>query len=410
VYLRQSKKPENDGVYVGSLDVKPEEQSVKRLMPAASAVAYAPFPQSGRGQLLYLRGGTLMAQPFDERRLELAGEAVALADNVGSIERLGQFSVSTNGVLVYRSGGSRLMQPTWFDRQGRILGRVGNPGTYFGLALSPDGLRAAVGIQGAQLDLWLLDLVRGDNRRFTYGKGINSWPIWSHDGNRIIFASSREEGGYAFRIYQKEAGGASDEKLLFNSENDYPTSLSRDGRFLLCTKDQGKGDLWVLPMEGDRKPMTFLQTDFSEFDGRFSPDMHWVAYVSDESGRNEVYVRDFSRAASGASSVAGGMSLVSKGGGLGPRWRGDGRELYYFDLSGKIWAAEISTEEGFRAGTPKLLFEVPLAPMPGLPILTSLAMWDAAADGKRFLIQVSASESGPTLLNCVFNWTSLLKK
>ncbi len=160
-------------------------------------------------------------------------------------------------------------------------------------------------------------------------------------------------------------------------------------------------------MEGDRKPMTFLQTDFSEFDGRFSPDMHWVAYVSDESGRNEVYVRDFSRAASGASSIAG---LVSKGGGLGPRWRGDGRELYYFDLSGKIWAAEISTEEGFRAGTPKLLFEAPLAPMPGLPILTSPAMWDVAADGKRFLIQVSASESGPTLLNCVFNWTSKLKK
>lgn len=103
------------------------------------------------------------------------------------------------------------MQPTWFDRQGRILGRVGNPGTYFGLALSPDGLRAAVGIQAAQLDLWLLDLVRGDNRRFTYGKGINSWPVWSHDGNRIIFASSRAEGGYAFHIYQKEAGGASDE-------------------------------------------------------------------------------------------------------------------------------------------------------------------------------------------------------
>jgi hypothetical protein len=407
VYLRQSKNPENDGVYVGSLDVKPEEQSVKRLMPAASAVAYAPLPQSGRGQLLYLRGGTLMARPFDERRLELAGEAVPLADNVGSIERLGQFSVSTNGVLIYRSGGSRLMQPTWFDRQGNILGRVGNPGTYFGLALSPDGLRAAVAIQGAQLDLWLLALVRGDNRRFTYGKGINSWPIWSHDGNRIIFASSREEGGYAFRIYQKEAGGASDEKLLFNGENDYPTSLSRDGRFLLCTRDQGKGDLWVLPMEGDRKPMTFLQTDFSEFDGRFSPDMHWVAYVSDESGRNEVYVRDFSRAASGTSSVA---DLVSKGGGLGPRWGKDGRELYYFDLSGKIWAAEISTEEGFRAGTPKLLFEAPLAPMPGLPILTSLAMWDAAADGKRFLIQVYASESGPTLLNCVFNWTSLLKK
>jgi Tol biopolymer transport system component/predicted Ser/Thr protein kinase len=416
VYWRRSKIPENDGVYIGSLDVKPEEQSLKRLMPATSSVAYAPLPQSDQGQLLFLRDRTLMSQPFNERHFELAGEAVAVADSVGSLERLGNFSASTNGVLVYRSGGSRHMQPTWFDRQGNVLGRVGDAGAYYGLTLSPDGSQAAISIQGTQLDIWLIDLARGDKKRFTYGKGLNSWPVWSLNGYHIIFASARygEGSGYAFSIYRREASGAADEELLFKSpdnESNYPTSLSSDGRFLLCTKDKGiEGDLWVLPMEGDRKPMPFLNTDFSEFDGHFSPDMRWAAYVSDESGTNEVYVRDFSQVSNGASFVRRGVWPVSKGGGLGPRWKEDGKELYYFDLSGKIWAVEISTEAGFRAGTPKLLFEAPLAAMPGLSILSSLAMWDVSSDGKRFLAQVSAPEPSPTLFHYILNWTSLLKK
>jgi Tol biopolymer transport system component len=177
-------------------------------------------------------------------------------------------------------------------------------------------------------------------------------PVWSPDGLNIIFASSREEE--TINLYQKVASGVKDEVLLLKSAYPkYPTSWSSDGRFLLYTERDPKtgADLWVLPLRGESKPMPFLNTKSNESDGHFSPDMRWVAYVSDESGSNEIYVRG-SPQASGASSEAGGKWQVSVGGGMGPRWRRDGKELYYRALDGKVMVVEC-----FKQAGPKLSFK-----------------------------------------------------
>ena len=313
------------------------------------------------------------------------------------------------GVLVYRSGGGELLsQAVWFDRQGKSLGTAGEASDHYGLALSPDGTRAAISLMGqasSSMDLWLLDFARGTNTRFTFGQGSNVLPVWSPDGSRIIFTSSRDG---ALNLYQKAASGVKDEEqLLKSSDSKYPTSWSSDGRFLLYTAvdPKTKEGLWVLPLEGDRKPMPFLRTEFNELDGRFSPDMRWVAYQSDESGNNEIYIRGFSPT-SGASMDTSGKWQVSVGGGTGPRWRRDGKELYYRAPDGKVMAVEIMARQAFQSGTPKPLFQVPLIPGRTIPI----SIWDVTSDGSRFLLTTPATESSPSPFTVILNWTAILKK
>jgi len=405
IYVRRSSTPENSGVYVGSLDARSEEQGSKRLLATNYAPAYVPPSDAGSGRLLFFRDGTLMTQPFDASRLELSGDPVTVAEQVGSFLSFGFFSVSTSGVLVYRTGGGAgAFQPTWFDRQGKILGTAGEPGNYLALALSPDGARAVVRRLDPNLALYLLDFSRGTSTRFTFGSFLDQAPIWSSDGSRIIFASNPSG---AFDLYQKLASGVKDEEILLkSSENKYPTSWSRDGRFLLYTASHPKttkGDLWVLPLEGDKKPFPFLRTEFNSGDGQFSPDGHWVAYVSDESGRNEIYVRTFSPDAAGAASGTGGKWLISAAGGNGPRWRGDGKELYYLAPDG-LMAVEIAANPVFQAGVPKILFQ---APAQG--IVTSY-QWSVTPDGKRFLFVAAAAQSKKADFTVVLNWQAGLKK
>ena len=405
IYVRRSDTPENSGVYVGSLDAKPEEQDSKRLLATAYGAAYVPPSDAASGQLLFFRDGTLMTQPFDASRLELLGEPVTVAEHVGSFLSFGFFSVSTSGVLVYRTGGGAgALQPTWFDRQGKVLGTAGEPGNYLALVLSPDGARAVVRRLDPILALYLLDFSRGTSTRFTFGSSLDQVPTWSPDGSRIVFASDRSG---VFDLYQKPASGAQDEELLLkSSENKYPTNWSRDGRFLLYTASAPKttkGDLWVLPLEGDKKPFPFLRTEFNSGDGQFSPDGRWVAYVSDESGRNEIYVRTFSPDSTAAASAAGGKWLISTGGGEGPRWRGDGKELYYLTPDG-LMAVEIAADPVFQAGVPKVLFQ---APAQG--IATSY-QWSVTSDGKRFLFVASAAQSRQAAFTLVLNWQAALKK
>src|SRR5208282_1505365 len=208
--------------------------------------------------------------------------------------------------------------------------------------------------------LWLVDFSRGTSTRFTFGPSSGRRAIWSPDGHRIIFASNRSG---VFDLYQKQASGVKDEELLLKSSEDkYPTSLSRDGHFLLYQASDPKTtktDLWVLPLEGEKKPLPFLRTEFSNYDGQFSPDGRWIAYVSDESGRNEIYVRTFSPDSAAAASDTGGKWLISTGGGSGVRWRGDGKELYYLAPDRKVMAVEIAANLVFRAGVPKALFQTP---------------------------------------------------
>jgi eukaryotic-like serine/threonine-protein kinase len=195
------------------------------------------------------------------------------------------------------------------------------------------------------------------------------------------------------------------EPLVKSSENKLPTSWSRDGRFLLysATDPKMKGDLWVLPLGGDKKPVPFLRTEFDEREGHFSPDGHWVAYTSNESGRSEIYIRAFSPDSVAAPSDAGGKWLISTDGGSDPRWRGDGKELYYRGTGGRLMAVEIATDPAVRAGIPKALFVVPPE---GGPAQGS--RWNVTPDGKRFLIPVGQSTATP--FNVVQNWQAGLKK
>jgi eukaryotic-like serine/threonine-protein kinase len=405
IYLRTSDKPENSGVYVGSLDARPGQQDSKRLLATAYGPAYVPSSDPGFGQVLFVRDGTLMAQSFDARQLEPVGDPIPMAEHLGSYRDFGFFSASANGVLVYRTGGGGDSQFTWFDRQGKVLGTAGEQGLYRTPALSPDGRRAAVSLRDSQngkLVLWLFDFSRGTSTRFTFGSSSATSPIWSPDGNRIIFMS-KPSGVYD--LYQKPANGATDEELLLkSSENKVPTSFSHDGRFLLylSVDPKTKDDLWVLPLGGDKKPFPFLQTEFNEVDGQFSPDGRWVAYVSDESGRNEIYVRTFSPDSTAAASDTAGKWQVSYGGGTDPRWSADGKELYYMTPDWKLMAVEVTTNPVFQAGAAKLLFQAPQQ--------TSVTVGDYTVDGKRFLFLAPAGQTAPAPFTVVLNWQAGLKK
>jgi eukaryotic-like serine/threonine-protein kinase len=407
IYQRTSSKAGNSGVYIGSLDAKPEEQDSKRLLATDWGPAYVPSSDPSLGQLLFMRDGTLMAQPFDTRRLELSGEAVTVAEQVGAFIDGGLFSASANGVLVYRTGSvGGASQLTWFDRKGKVLGTAGEPGTYINLALSPDGTRAAVTRSDLSGAVWLVDFSRGTTTRFTFGDSISLFGTWSPDGSRIVFASNRSG---VMDLYQKLASGVKDEELLLkSSENKFPTSWSRDGRFLLYrTSDPktNKYDLWVLAFEDVKKPFPFLSTEFNNAEGGFSPDGHWVAYVSDESGRYEIYVRTFSPNSTAEVSDTGGKWLISTNGGNQPRWGGDGKELYYLAPDRKLMAVEIATNPVFRAGAPKALFQTPPS---GTSTIES--SWDLTPDGKRFLFAVPTEQTVQAPFTVVLNWQAGLKK
>jgi eukaryotic-like serine/threonine-protein kinase len=414
LYLQDSDLQDNSGVYVGSIDSKPEEQGSKRLgLATTSGPIYIASQDSGPGQILFLREQTLMSQRFDDKRLELIGEPIPVAEQVGSIARYGYFSASTNGVLIYRGAGGQLIQAVRYDRQGKTLGAAVEEMTFYaGLALSPDGSRVAASLlkmdqARISMDLWLLDFARGTNTRFTFGQGYNVAPVWSPNGDRLIFASNRDG---VYNLYQKPTSGAKDEeRLLKSSDQSYPTSWSSDGRFLLYTAvdPKTKNDLWVLPVIGDSKPIPFLHTEFNEIDGHFSPNTRWVAYVSDESGRNEIYVRGFSHVSDGASEASGKWQ-ISQGGGIGPRWQKDGKEICYRAPDGKVMAVEVIAGEMFSSGTRKSLFQAPAVGTSMLAI--PLSQWDVTPDGNQFLLPTQTAASERTPFTVILNWQAELKK
>jgi eukaryotic-like serine/threonine-protein kinase len=412
IYLRVSSNPADSGIYAGSLDDPPGKQDSKRIRATSFWAEYVPSSDPNTGHLLFLmQDGTWMAQPFDARRLELTGEPIPVAQHVARYINGGAYSASANGVLVYRTASATATtQLAWFNRQGKIVGTVGEPGDYYYPALSPDGTKVVVG-RGASVEnlaLWLFDLTRGTNTRFTFGSVGTDFPIWSPDGKRIIFSSN--PGGIE-DIYQKLASGAAGEEILLKSkENKWPPDISHNGRFLLYSAldPQTKADIWVLPLPGDRKPFAFLRTTFNEFDAHFSPEGHWVAYTSDESGRDEVYVRPFSPDSSAAdASGAGAKWQVSYGGGQLPRWSADGNELYYLTPVGKVREVDVTTKSNFQAGTPKLLFQAPPQ-----PLYKVAQTGDYTMDGKKFLFLAPTGQDSQaqTPFNVVLNWQAALKE
>jgi len=401
VYYRSAGGVEKAGIYLGSLDSKPHDQSSKRMLATSFGAVYGPSPNGGSGRVLFLRDGTLMAQPFDEKRLEFAGEAVPVAEHVGSTNQYGNFSAAENGSLVYRTGSAGNTQLTWLDSQGKALNPVGEPGQYAMMALAPDATRAVFRRTGGG-DLWLMEFAHGVSTRFTFTQqGLNDYPVWSPDGKYVVFASNRT-GRY--ELYRKTANGAGEDELLLQTDQDkFPTSWSRDGRFLLYNSIDQKTarDIWVLPMEGDRKQIPFLRTEFDEGWGAFSSDAHWIAYVSGESGSFELFVRPFTAPGSGSPGAAAGKWQVSKGGALTatPFWRADGKELYYRSPSGALMAVDVNASPTFQSGAPHRLFDVLAAAPLGV-----------TADGKRFLAAVPQQESGPQAITVVLNWQAGLKR
>ena len=405
-YVTRTSRLEDAAIYLATLDSKER----KRLVGASQTAAYAPPPAgSGNGHLLFLRDSTLMAQALDGKSFELAGEAFPVAEQVGSFLSSGFFSVSANSLLSYRSGSSGInSQLTWFDRGGKSLGSLGKPADYFGgLALSPDGKRVAVGEmdQTGKTDIWLLEH-RGVHTRFTFDARSMS-PAWSPGGTRLVFYSNQGESGY---IYQKNSSGSGNEELL--SKSGIPNDWSPDGRYLLYSVfgPTTKADLWVLPdLAGppeSHKPVPYLRTPFDERQGQFSPDGHWIAYTSDESGpgQYQIYVQSFPAG-------AGKFQVSTGAGGTEPRWRRDGKEIFYLAADGKLMAVETQTTPEFEAAAPKTLFD-PLIRRGRAPPWVFFS-YDVTADGKRFLVNSvstvpESSASAP--ITVVVNWLAALKR
>jgi eukaryotic-like serine/threonine-protein kinase len=393
LYFTLSGAPATQGIYAGSLDSK----ETKRLLGTDSSAVYA-----SPGYLLFRREGTLMAQAFDPKKLNLTGEPFSIAEHVGAGPYYTYLTISENGVLAYHSGDPAKTQLVWFDRGGKQLGVIGSPGDYFDPALSPDGKRIAfdsIDPQTSNRDLWVLELTRGTTSRLTVDPAGDWFPVWSPDSSRIVFSSGR---GGIYDLYQKAASGAGSDGLLLKSSNSkFPIDWSMDGRFILYDSydAKSKADIWVLPLEGDRQPFPFLQTEFNEQQARFSPNGKWVAYTSDESGTTQVYVQSFP--------ISGSKWQVSTGGGDQPRWWRDGQELFYLAADGKLMTVAVKAETVFEAGITKPLFEMHSPTVAGIPFQNSYAV---TADGQRFLVRSAMEQTTSTAITVLVNWTAELKR
>lgn len=398
LFLAVSSKPGESAIYVGSLD----STERTRLFASESRALYA-----APGYLLFNRGDTVFAQAFDAGSLALTGEPVRVASGVtmmavagsssASHARWASFGVSQTGVLAYRAGGGGSAPAPntteeqrslfWFDRAGQRSVAHGTAGGYAGVELSPDGSRAAVHRhQGAGGDSWIVSLAQGAQgrmQRFTFDAAQdNASPIWSPDGTRIAFASQR-----AGRpgIYVKAADGTGMEEPIIESEvAGIPMSWSPDGKLLVYVRNSGNGDVWAVPVAGDKKPFPILQSTFNENSPQVSPDGKWLAYQSNETGRPEIYVKPFPEGP--------GKWQVSSDGGQFPRWRRDGTELFFYFNNNMITAAVRASGSSFEADVPKTLFGLGI---PGAAVAHApYHRFDVSADGRRFLIS-QQGEGGP---------------
>jgi Tol biopolymer transport system component len=413
LYTAWSSQPENRAIYVGSLDSKTR----KRLMTAESKAVYA-----RPGFILFLRSQTLMARPFDADRLEFTGEAIPVAEEVAYNPQLGQsaFYASEEGTLIYRKGriaqGQGTWRWSWMDRTGKTSGTIDVPlNLNADLRLSPDGKQVAcfdggVGFffGGGLADVWLYDLDRNLSTRLTTDPAPDAFPVWSPDGTRLVFSSRRGNG---VALYEKPSNAAVPEQIVLQPESGtvvVSRDWSLDGRFVVFEKlrlaaASLQRDLWVLPMAGDRKPFPYLATSFDEGQPVLSPDGRWLAYVSNEARTYQVVVQPFPDPSSG-------KWQISTNGGVYPRWRRDGRELYYLDPGRRIVAVSVTAEGGFRVGKATPLFETSLQ----FPDAPTSVPYDVSADGQRFLISVPSGPLAPaassTPITVVLNWTAALKR
>ena len=377
-------RTETDGVYVGALDSQ-ERKFVAKSLANASYVA--------PGYLLAYREKTLFAQKFDAGKLELSGEAVPLVTDVQYLGRI-LYAVyaasSTDALVSQNSSAVSLSRLVWHDREGKEIGTVSKPDVYLNVTLSPDGKSAAVDkedIATADTDLWLLDLQSGSQKRLTFEPGVDALASWRPDGKQVVFTSSR---GQLFDLYIKDVNAGEPETQLLKEKVDlYPTDWSRDGKTILylCGLDVCK---LAMP-EG--KSSVFMKATALLKNPHFSPDGRWVAYASNESGKWEMYVTSFPDAKA--------KWQVSNGGGEQPRWRADGKELFYLSADGKMMAAPVKEGANFDAGTPVALFQ---ANARELVATSEQMMYDVSTDGQRFLVNTQVKNPEARPMSVVLNW------
>jgi Tol biopolymer transport system component/tRNA A-37 threonylcarbamoyl transferase component Bud32 len=393
LYLVTGNRPESSGIYLGSLGSK----ETRRLLPGTTQAEFAP-----PDQLLFLRERTLMAQRLDMRRFELTGDPLRVVDTVARLAQTSHagMTVSANGVLAYRAGSTdddRVL--AWFSRDGTIEKKIGSPGPYDNPRLSPDGTRLAVHKERGGDDIWIVDLERGTETRFTFDPGIDNVPVWSPDGTRIAFMSNRMGG--VFNLYVKNADGKGEDELLLRSPGDKVIEdWSADGRYVLYSERGSAAsgyDLWALPLDGDRKPVPVVAGRFAQQRASFSRDGRWIAYQSPEGGTSRLYVQAFPDA-------KGKWQVSAPPAGSNPRWRPDGKEIFY-DALGLLMAVDVSsTPDGtFVAGTPKALFNALRLIGTGTPG-SGVHNFDVSRDGKRFLVVAGESGNGPWPIVVVLNW------
>ena len=394
LYLAQTSLPagEKNAIYAASLDGGER----KLLLQANSNVAY-----TNPGHLLFYRESTLLARPFDPKSLTFEAEAFPVANDVQYFATFAQavFSASDRGLLAYETGvGGGRTQLTWLDRDGRPLGTVGAPGRLTTPRISNDGKRVAVRILDPQSvgDIWVYDVERNTPTRFTFDPSDEFGPLWSHDDSRVVFSAARKTPG---DLYQRvSAGTAREEPLLSSDAFKMALDWSPDGRVLLLQVDDVRAptqmDLWTYSI-ADAKATPLLQSTANEILGRFSPDGRWIAYVSNESGKEEVYVVPFPG--------PGGKWQISTSGGRAPVWTRGGREIVYQAPGDEIMAVEVQGASTFQAGVPKALFKTHLRPPPG-------AQFDVTPDGERFLVNLKPADEISDPVTLVQNWAAERKR
>ena len=402
IFFEQTDLTDTTGVYAGTLDA-PEYH---RLFSSETNAVYSGGAEGGSsksGYLLFIGDRQLMEQPFDVSKLAMGGNPFTLADDVGAVRSmaLAPISVSGNGILVYQRVGKATRQMVWLDRGGKQAGQVAEPGDYGPPRISPDGRRVAVakrGPDGGNADLWVLD-TSGNATQFTATPNFAGSPVWSPDGSKIAYFSNPEG---VYDIYVKPADGEGRTELFYRSTlPKYPTDWSRDGRYILfgVISPGTKSDVWAIST-ADRKAAPVLDTIYSEAVAALSPDGKWLAFQSDQSGRNEVYVEPFEGATAGTRR----RWLVSSGGGGLPRWRGDGSEMFYMTSGGRMMAVSVHPAGGdFQFDTAHMLFQT--RPIPG-----SWNLYDVSSDGQRFLLNLPLEWSSAAPITVVTNWTEKLKE
>jgi serine/threonine protein kinase len=382
---------ERNAIFVGSLD----SQETRIVVSASSNAAYA-----DPGYLLYVRDNALVAQRLDPRTYRLSGEPRTISDEVQYFPQtdLALFGVAANQTLVVQTGkGADKSQFLWFDRSGTQVGAVGPSGLFANPAVSPDGRRVAfeqTDRDGRHVDIWIHELATDAMGRLTFGPGLNELPVWSPDSKEVVFGGLRKS---SWGLLDKKADGSGSERPIGDSIPSVqgPCDWSRDGKYVLSFRT---GELWYLSIS-DRQQKALFRGNGAVRNAQFSPDGKWMAYSSNETGNSEIYVSPFPNADS--------KWQVSRGGGQEPRWRRDGKELFYLSAEGKMMAVPVRTSANFEAGSPVTLFQAHLRQP--ISVLDRVS-YDVSADGQKFLINTKVDEPNTAPLSVILNWASEMER